>query len=328
MNKNIIYITDSSMLQISQESSFYSIISLNGSIEAINRIAHRSYEIFGNSILSEKSFCEWYKIDENSNILFDFLVYLYNECSECVFTTYLSDHDYSKFLLYINTFISMNDNAAEEIIKRVDVLYQNFDINLLQSFNNDISKDKLIELNAHFMKLLKSKIPYEAINTIQSVTNPLEKQMEHILSINNMLWSDLSVVDYLHYSASLINLINEYAINTICAPEHSVKNINLCISAQHHLAESTNDAKLEYHVITDFKDDHIGVLLKNILVICHSVWNQLHISDSIDKLSQRDKWTITYLWLLFQSKYSSWMITNADFDKIKQILEEIKEQND
>ena len=328
MNKNIIYIIDSSMLDISQESYFYSIISLNGSIETIKRIAHRSNEIFGGTVLSEDSFYDWYKLDENSKIVFDFLVYLYNECSECLFITYLSDHDYSKFLLYVHTFVSMNDNAAKEIIKKIDVLYQNFDISLLRSFNNNISKDKLVELDAHLMKLLKSILPNESITTIQSVTNPLEKQMEDILRINKILWSDFSLLDYIHYSASLIDLINESAINTIYAPEHCIKNVNLSISAQRHLEESSNDMNIEYHVITDFKNDHIGILLKNLLVICNFVWNQLHLSDSIDKLSKQDKWATIYLWLLFQSKYSCWMIANADFAKIKQILEEIQEQND
>lgn len=325
MNKNIIYITDSSILKMSQDLSIYSIISLNGSVETIERIALRSYEIFKGTILSEKSFNEWYQLDENSNMLFDFLDNLYNERSKCLFTTYLSDHNYSKFLLYIHSFLSMNDNTIKEaIMKKVDVLYKDLDISLLQSFNDNINKDELIKLNTHFMMLLKSTFPNKFLTNIQSITNSLEKQIEYIVRVNKVLCTDLSIVDYLHYSASLINLTNEYTINTICASEHSVKNTNFFIN---NTAILPNNTQFEYQVITDFKENYIGVLLRNLLIISNFIWNQLHISNSIDKISDKDKLIMIYLWLLFQSKYSNWIIANADFAKIKQILEEIQEQD-
>lgn len=313
------------MICKSQESAIYSIISLSGSIETINRIARRSCEMFEGEVLSGESFYEWYQIDENRNRLLNFLVNLYNERSECLFTIYLSDHDYSRFVFYMYTFCSMNDNTSKEVIRNIDVLYQNFDKSLLQPFNNDMDKGKLVELNSHSLMLLKSILPNEYSNTIRSAKNSLEGQMESILGANKALCVDLSIVDFLHYSASLINLANEYAISTICASEHSAKKANICIT---HLVENSDDIKFNYQVITDFRENPIGILLKNLSIICDFVWNQLHVLENIDKLCKQDKLIISYLWLLFQSKYSSWIITNVDFAKIKQILEDIKEQND
>ncbi|MBQ2843043.1 MAG: hypothetical protein IJE69_02170, partial [Alistipes sp.] len=68
----------------------------------------------------------------------------------------------------------------------------------------------------------------------------------------------------------------------------------------------------------------INILLNNIIVIFDYVWNQLHNSDSLDKWSEKEKLLTIYLWLLFQSKYSRWMITSIDFSKIKLILEDLK----
>lgn len=326
MDKNIIYITDSSMLYKLQESAIYSIISLSGSIETLEQIANRSCEMFEGTILSEESFYEWYQLNENKNRLFNFLANLYNERAECLFTSYLSDHDYSRFVLYMQTLFSIDENTPKEVLKNIDVLYQNFDKGLLQSFNDSIDKDKLVEFNTRFLMSIKSILPKESFENIKSAAVSLEKQMEFILQANKI--SDLSIVDYSRYSASLIKLVNEYAISTIWASEHSAMIANMCITAQHHMTTDAEDIRCNYQIITNFDESPVLVLLKNLSIICDFVWNQLHRSDSIDTLSSQDKLITIYLWLLFQSKYSSWMISSADFVKIKLILEDIKEQND
>lgn len=328
MDKNIIYITDSSMLYMLQESAIYSIISLSGSIETLEQIANRSCEMFEGTILSEESFYEWYQLDENKNRLFNFLANLYNERAECLFTSYLSDHDYSRFVLYMQTLFSMDENTPKDVLKNIDVLYQNFDKSLLRSFNDRIDGDKLVEFNTRFLMSIKSILPKESFENIKSATVSLEKQMEFILRVNKILYTDLSIVDYSRYSASLIKLVNEYAISTVWASDHSVKIANMCITTQHNMTADAEDIRYNYQIITNFDESPVLVLLKNLSIICDFVWNQLHRSDSIDTLSSQDKLITIYLWLLFQSKYSSWMISSVDFAKIKLILEEIKEQND
>lgn len=327
MDKNIIYITDSSGLYKAQESAIYSILSLSGSIETIEQIAHRSFKMFEETVLSDESFFEWYQLDENKNRLLNFLVGLYNEHAECLFTTYLSDHDYSRFVLYMQTLFSIDGNTPKDVIKNIDVLYQNFDRNLLQSFNDSIDENKLVEFNTRFLLSIKSILPKEAIENIQSAIVPLEKQMALISRVNKTLYTDLSIVDYSRYSVSLMELVNEYVISTIYASDHSAKIANMCFTAQQNITTNTEDIKFNYQIITNYEDAPIFVLIKNLSIICDFVWNQLHISKSIDNLSSQDKLITIYLWLLFQSKYSSWMITSADFAKIKLILEDI-EQND
>ena len=328
MDKNIVYITDSSMLYKLQESAIYSIISLSGSIETLEQIANRSCEMLEGTILSGESFYEWYQLDENKNRLLNFLANLYNERAECLFTSYLSDHDYSRFVLYMQTLFSIDDNAPKDVLKNIDVLYQNFDKSLLLSFNDNIDKDKLVEFNTRFLMSIESILPKESFENIKFATVSLEKQMEFILRANKILYTDLSVVDYSRFSASLIKLVNEYSISTIWASDHSAKIANMFISAQHHVMTKAEDIRFNYQIITNFDESPVLVLLKNLSIICDFVWNQLHRSDSIDILSSKDKLIIIYLWLLFQSKYSSWMISSADFAKIKLFLEDIKEQND
>ena len=73
MDKNVIYITDSSILNNAQEFSFYSIISLCGSYESIETFACHFNDIFRSLVLSKKSFSEWFKSEDNSDTLLHFL---------------------------------------------------------------------------------------------------------------------------------------------------------------------------------------------------------------------------------------------------------------
>lgn len=320
MDKNVIYITDSSILNNAQEFSFYSIISLCGSYESIETFACHFNDIFKSLVLSKKSFSEWFKSEDNSDTLLHFLSNIDKKNLDCKFIAYLSDHDFSKFALYLNTYCSINNNT--DLIKNIDLLYQKFNKSLLHSINKDISEDKLVEINNHFLSLLNI-LSKEAKKEILSSTTTLERQKSLILEMSKTIYTDLSMADYLQYSLSLFDIVNEFKLNSIYATEHSASNINICVDAHRNISKNNYNVLFD-NLVTSSIENNLNILLNNIVVIFDYVWNQLHNSDSLDKWSEKEKLLTIYLWLLFQSNYSRWMITPKDFSKIKQILEDLK----
>ena len=131
------------------------------------------------------------------------------------------------------------------------------------------------------------------------------------------------MADYLQYSLSLFDIVNEFKLNSIYATEHSACNISTCVDAHRNISKNNCNVLFD-NVVTSSIENNLNILLNNIIVIFDYVWNQLHNSDSLDKWSEKEKLLTIYLWLLFQSKYSRWMITSIDFSKIKLILEDLK----
>lgn len=321
MNRNINIIVDSSIHNKSKDSSLYSIMSLSGTYDTIENLSSHFNKIFNGEILSEESFYNWFQVEENSKILLDFLSNINKDGSECRFTSYLSDHEFLKFTLYLNTFCPIDNDT--DIIKYIDSLYQNLDKRFLDSINKDLSEKQLIDINNHVLCLVNSIIPVGVRKKILSSLTPIERQFNLIQGMNKTICADLVMADYLQYSMSLVRAINESTIASIYASEHSAKYLNISLNAYRNISSDCPDIQIECQELSKTKNQN-GILLNNLIVVFDHVWNQLHDSDSIDKLPEKEKLLTIYLWVLFQSTYSRWMIASVDFDKIKQILEEFK----
>mgnify|MGYP003291694265 FL=1 len=163
----------------------------------------------------------------------------------CKFIAYLSDHDFSKFALYLNTYCSINNNT--DLIKNIDLLYQKFNKSLLHSINKDISEDKLVEINNHFLSLLNI-LSKEAKKEILSSTTTLERQKSLILEMSKTIYTDLSMADYLQYSLSLFDIVNEFKLNSIYATEHSACNISTCVDAHRNISKNNYNVLLYYTI--------------------------------------------------------------------------------
>lgn len=322
MDKNVVYIADSSMIHSSPESSIYCIMSVNGSDESINHLASSFNEIFKGVILSKDSFYDWYQINENRLMLLDFISNIVFKNSNCIFSSYVSDHDFSEFVLYFKSLYNLENHNQTEIIKYIDTLYQEFDKNLLLSINNDFDENRLVEINQCFFSLFDSLLPKELKNIIMSSITPFESQLKFISKMRNTFYKDLSMIDYLQCSSFLADLINEYSIDSIYATEHSKTFVSTIVAARCRMPVKFFNIKFNHQTISESENNHRTLLLNNLMVICDYGWNCLHNSESVETLSEHDRYLIIYLWLLFQSNYSNWMIASVDFAKIRKLLED------
>ena len=209
---------------------------------------------------------------------------------------------------------------AKEFIKKFG--QQEFDKNLLLSINNDFDENRLVEINQCFFSLFDSLLPKELKNIIMSSITPFESQLKFISKMRNTFYKDLSMIDYLQCSSFLADLINEYSIDSIYATEHSKTFVSTIVAARCRMPVKFFNIKFNHQTISESENNHRTLLLNNLMVICDYGWNCLHNSESVETLSEHDRYLIIYLWLLFQSNYSNWMIASVDFAKIRKLLED------
>lgn len=319
MGKNII-VADSNILSEMSNYPIYGILSLSGQGGIVNRMVTMFSEFFQDQVLDVDSFENWFNADDNGSRLLNFLMSIQNDESKCSFNAYLSDHDYLKFVVYLNTLCEWD--KIKQICSNVDseIIYQSFDSSLLSKINVCPTSSVVEEFNGRFEDLLSKQMPKEKFLQYLNLKLSLEAQTASLENLNKHVIPNLSVLDYLQYMELL--------------DKHSVSSIDICIYASHHvtrtiaslynLDDSLGHLKSEkWNFIELESNPKVASVMKNLVVISNYTWNVLHKNISLEEIPKQDRMLILLVWLIFQSHFSKWMITSSDFLKIKNCYESL-----
>lgn len=322
MEKKVLYMADSSLLSASKEKTIYSIVSICGNNDIIYDTAKSLQDISGGTMFAPDSFSEWFQSGENQQSLLNALIKFYQNRENCIFNILLTDHDFSKFRSYLNSLCSELETLNMDSMNDIDRLYHSLDSMIFEEINvvNDVEQFR--KINDVIEASIRTTLPKERSRIYFDAVAPIEKQMEKFLMIQKTLFSDISIVDYFNYYEIFQEMLLDNDISDVYASDHCLEQLRVSLDANNKKKSGHSQGyEVEYHKFSNQRDNVAEQLINNLIVINDYAWNKLHSTKEIDNLVESDKLLIMSLWMLYQSKYSNWIFSPADYKKIKSIFD-------
>ena len=201
-----IFVADNFLVEHSNSFKLFGIVTVSGSISAIEYTASKFENIMGDNVLTMENLKCWMSSSENEDKLVDALMNLHTDGNRCSFSCYLSNQTYSRFIFSLRTFLPNIDYRNISVLKEIDSLYNHIDCEILMSPLQDRNTEQGDIIYSHFCQVAKSSGCHILAEELNKVTNS-QRKFSNALKL--ILMAENSMMDYINYMPNLLELIKQ-----------------------------------------------------------------------------------------------------------------------
>jgi len=322
---NVAYLFDTSILGNEKKDSVYGALAFVGNSLYISSYAEDTFRNFDFASIEETGFPEWIKSSENNEMLFNFLIKVYDDVDKLGISSFFIEKEYSVFIYLMGLIVTSIRVTEPDFRTHLDSLYYAYQSVYGDGIRQDSIEETVIVFNQRIRHLIQTQKEHHYFKTLLSENgHNLKEQISVLKLLERNNEGDFMVADYFFYAKQMVENFKKDNVHDIYATHNAAKRFT---KATNHFFKS-NDVKLNITSQHDLDYEKIYRFAHIILMASNYFVNKILDVSNSKNIDEIDKYLFVIMWMILHGGDNNMFINGRSNELIKELFSSLKKNMD